>query len=237
MSTSIVFVICKCSENVQNVFNHNRFEGSIPSQQNQPPPNLFNLNLWKFISINLTSSIFRKVYSSCSCIQESGQTSPWWKNETQELKSPLDIPSQEARLGDALEGYCPFDCSRQFMIIIGTRVSKSFNPLHVYVSSWVFAQTRKRLPGLGLRYLCIFLHTDTDDRIEQSCKKQNIFFVGMLTCFALLGSTGRVGNQLLSLRAVEPRDKSAGIIIMVSLLSLFVFLPSPIIFANIMGKN
>jgi len=122
-------------------------------------------------------TVTRKVYSSCSCIQESGQTSPWWKNETQELKSPLDIPSQEARLGDALEGYCPFDCSRQFMIIIG-----------------------------------------------------------MLTCYALLGSTGRVGNQLLSLRAVEPRDKSAGIIIMVSLLSLFVFLPSPIIFANIMDN-
>ena len=177
MSTSIVFVICKCSENVQNVFNHNRFEGSVPSQQNQPPPNLFNLNLWKFISINLTSSIFRKVYSSCSCIQESGQTSPWWKNETQELKSPLDIPSQEARLGDALEGYCPFDCSRQFMIIIGTRVSKSFNPLHVYVSSWVFAQTRKRLPGLGLRHLCIFLHTDTDDRIERAELQETEYFL------------------------------------------------------------
>ena len=48
--------------------------------------------------------------------------------------------------------------------------------------------------------------------------------------------TVQVGNQLLSLRAVEPRDKAAGIIIMVSLLSLLVFLPSPIIVANIMGK-
>ena len=42
---------------------------------------------------------------------------------------------------------------------------------------------------------------------------------------------------MLSLRAVEPRDKAAGLIIMVSLLSLLVFLPSPIIVANIMGEK
>ena len=76
----------------------------------------------------------------------------------------------------AIDGYCPFDCSRQFSILIG-----------------------------------------------------------LLTAFSLLGSTGRLGNQLISLRAVEPRDKAAGLIIMVSLLSLLVFLPSPLIVGSIMG--
>eukprot|EP00091_Calanus_sinicus_P016459 TRINITY_DN35824_c0_g1_i1.p1 TRINITY_DN35824_c0_g1~~TRINITY_DN35824_c0_g1_i1.p1 ORF type:complete len:134 (-),score=30.00 TRINITY_DN35824_c0_g1_i1:102-503(-) len=53
---------------------------------------------------------------------------------------------------------------------------------------------------------------------------------------SLLGATGRIGNQLVSLRAVDPADKSASITIMVSALSLFVFLPSPIIFGSIMDN-
>ena len=69
------------------------------------------------------------------------------------------------------------------------------------------------------------------------CSTQFSLFVGLLSVFSLLGSTGRIGNQLVSLRAVQPRDKSAGLIIMVSLLSLFVFLPSPIIVANIMDNS
>ena len=69
------------------------------------------------------------------------------------------------------------------------------------------------------------------------CSSQFRLFIGLLSAFSLLTSTGRIGNQLVSLRAVEPRDKSAGLIIMVSLLSLFVFLPSPIIVANIMDNS
>ena len=69
------------------------------------------------------------------------------------------------------------------------------------------------------------------------CSTQFNLFVGLLSVFSLLTSTGRIGNQLVSLRAVEPRDKSAGLIIMVSLLSLLVFLPSPIIVASIMDNS
>ena len=47
---------------------------------------------------------------------------------------------------------------------------------------------------------------------------------------SLLGSTGRVGGTIISLRAVEPRDKAASLVILVSLLSLFAFFPSPIIY-------
>ena len=70
-----------------------------------------------------------------------------------------------------------------------------------------------------------------------NCDRQFSLLIGLLSTFSLLGSTGRLGNQLLSLRAVEPRDKAAGLIIMVSLLSLLVFLPSPLIVANIMGRS
>ena len=93
----------------------------------------------------------------------------------------------------------------------------------------------------GLRSPLASTSVDTDQAIAGhcpfDCSRQFSIFIGMLTAFSLLGSTGRIGNQLLSLRAVEPRDKAAGLIIMVSLLSLLVFLPSPIIVASIMGQS
>jgi len=68
------------------------------------------------------------------------------------------------------------------------------------------------------------------------CSRQFSIIIGLLTVFSLFGATGRLGNQLVSLRAVDPADKAASIIIMVSALSLFVFLPSPIIFGSIMDN-
>jgi len=133
----------------------------------------------------------QKIYSDCSCVKVSSEAlnttaaEPWWKES--DLKSPIvggstALPSTPT---GAVGGYCPFDCNKQFSIIIG-----------------------------------------------------------LLTVMSLLGATGRLGNQILSLRAIDPQDKSASIMIMVSLLSLFVFLPSPVIFGAIMdnacmiwGKN
>jgi len=124
-----------------------------------------------------------KIYSECSCVREASKdfnmtaAEPWWKDP--EIRSPISAPStlSEPPSG-AVGGYCPFDCSRQFSIIIG-----------------------------------------------------------LLSVMSLLGSTGRVGNQLVTLRAVDPEDKAASLIIMVSLLSLFVFLPSPVIFGAIMDNS
>merc|ERR1719341_451561 len=53
---------------------------------------------------------------------------------------------------------------------------------------------------------------------------------------SLLGATGRLGGQLVNLRAVEPRDKSASMIIMVAVLSISVFLPSPLVYGRIMDN-
>lgn len=68
------------------------------------------------------------------------------------------------------------------------------------------------------------------------CSGQFSIIIGLLSVMSLLGATGRIGNQLVSLRAVDPADKAASITIMVSVLSLFVFLPSPIIFGSIMDN-
>ena len=58
-------------------------------------------------------------------------------------------------------------------------------------------------------------------------------FVGIVS---LLSSTSRVGNSIINLRAVEPRDKSASITILISALSLFALFPSPLIYGALMGK-
>ena len=53
---------------------------------------------------------------------------------------------------------------------------------------------------------------------------------------SLMASTGRVGGTIISLRAVQPRDKAASLVILVSLLSLLAFFPSPIIYGAMMDS-
>ena len=66
----------------------------------------------------------------------------------------------------------------------------------------------------------------------------NKFYLTILIfgALSLLGSTGRVGGTIVSLRAVQPRDKSASLVITISLLSLLAFFPSPIIFGALMDN-
>ena len=60
--------------------------------------------------------------------------------------------------------------------------------------------------------------------------------IAIFATLSLLGSTGRVGGTIISLRAVEPRDKPASLVILVSLLSLFAFFPSPIIYGAMLDS-
>merc|ERR1719348_1428202 len=69
------------------------------------------------------------------------------------------------------------------------------------------------------------------------CNQVFLMMIGALALLSILNSTGRVGNQLLTLRAVETRDKAASLAIMVTLLSVFVFLPSPIVFGAIIDHT
>jgi sodium-independent organic anion transporter len=63
-----------------------------------------------------------------------------------------------------------------------------------------------------------------------NCDTKFYLVIGIFATMSLLASTGRVGGTLISLRAVQPRDKSASLVILISLLSLFAFFPSPIIY-------
>jgi len=66
----------------------------------------------------------------------------------------------------------------------------------------------------------------------------NLFYltIGVMGFMSLLASTSRVGGTLISLRAVDPRDKSASLVILISFLSLFAFFPSPIIFGALIDN-
>lgn len=55
--------------------------------------------------------------------------------------------------------------------------------------------------------------------------------------FAIIGSTTRIPNFLLSLRSIDLKDKSASLTLSVSFLSLFAFLPSPLIYGALLDKT
>ena len=69
------------------------------------------------------------------------------------------------------------------------------------------------------------------------CSTQFYAMIGFLTVFAIIGSTTRIPNMLLSLRSIEMRDKSASITFSVSFLSLFAFLPSPFVYGAILDST
>ena len=77
--------------------------------------------------------------------------------------------------------------------------------------------------------------------VEGFCPSNNcesMFYLTLMifATLSLLGSTGRVGGTIISLRAVEPRDKAASLVILVSILSLFAFFPSPIIYGAMLDS-
>ena len=69
-----------------------------------------------------------------------------------------------------------------------------------------------------------------------NCESMYYLTIAIFATLSLLGSTGRVGGTIISLRAVEPRDKPASLVILVSLLSLFAFFPSPIIYGAMLDS-
>ena len=92
----------------------------------------------------------------------------------------------------------------------------------------------------GLRSPVVPSSDPVDGAVEGYCPSncQQLFYLTLIifATLSLLGSTGRVGGTLISLRAVEPRDKAASLVILVSLLSLFAFFPSPIIYGAMLDS-
>jgi len=67
----------------------------------------------------------------------------------------------------------------------------------------------------------------------------SLFYVtlGLFGLLTLVGSTARVGSTLINLRCVDPSDKAASMVIMVSILSLVAFLPAPLIMGAIIDGS
>ena len=72
------------------------------------------------------AAVVRRVYSDCACVATNATAAaPWWTADTQ-LHSPLlaaaAANTSEAEVeaaGEAIAGFCPLDCSRQFAVTIG----------------------------------------------------------------------------------------------------------------------
>ena len=65
------------------------------------------------------------------------------------------------------------------------------------------------------------------------CDRAFYSLLGVLFVVALVGGATRIPNMLISLRAIRPEDKAASLTLSVSLLSLFAFLPAPIVFGKL----
>lgn len=76
------------------------------------------------------------------------------------------------------------------------------------------------------------LENVVDGYCEGDCNAVGIFFA-VFGLFGLAGSTTRLPGLIVSLRVVEKRDKAASFTLTVAALSLFAFLPSPVIFGAI----
>ncbi len=64
-----------------------------------------------------------------------------------------------------------------------------------------------------------------------------ILFLGISAAIKFFEATGRIGNMLISYRCVDLKDRSLSIGLNILMISLFAFLPSPILFGRIIGKN
>ena len=79
--------------------------------------------------------------------------------------------------------------------------------------------------------------TVTNGVCPVDCQSKFYGLLGFLTIFAIVGSTTRIPNFILSLRAVELKDKTASLTLSVSFLSLFAFLPSPMVYGALLDST
>ncbi|XP_067010749.2 solute carrier organic anion transporter family member 74D [Anabrus simplex] len=69
------------------------------------------------------------------------------------------------------------------------------------------------------------------------CWTVYMIFLGMMVCMHLFGSTGKVGNILISYRCVRKEDKSFAQGLALLMVSLLAFIPGPIIYGQIIDST
>ncbi|QQP37532.1 Solute carrier organic anion transporter family member [Caligus rogercresseyi] len=72
---------------------------------------------------------------------------------------------------------------------------------------------------------------------DPSCASHFVMFMALLGIFGIIGSSTRIPNLILSLRAIDPRDKASALTLTISLLSLFAFLPATVVFGAIIDMT
>ncbi|KAJ1527748.1 hypothetical protein ONE63_007703 [Megalurothrips usitatus] len=72
---------------------------------------------------------------------------------------------------------------------------------------------------------------------ELDCKNVFLIFICITTVMHTLGSSGKVGNLLVNYRAVDARDKSFAQGLSLFLISIFAFIPGPILFGAIIDST
>ena len=68
------------------------------------------------------------------------------------------------------------------------------------------------------------------------CGSNFYIFLAASIFIQLIGCSGKITNALVNYRGVEPRDKSLAQGFALFLISLFAFIPGPIIYGRMIGK-
>nr|XP_040583748.1 LOW QUALITY PROTEIN: solute carrier organic anion transporter family member 74D-like [Lepeophtheirus salmonis] len=89
--------------------------------------------------------------------------------------------------------------------------------------------------------ICQFPRTlevmESMDTVKTNRGSQFLIFISLMGIFGILGSSTRIPNLIISLRAIHPKDKASALTLSVSLLSLFAFLPATVVFGYIIDKT
>ena len=79
-------------------------------------------------------------------------------------------------------------------------------------------------------------HEAVLDFCPSSCDTMLYLTGSLLAIVAFLESTVRVGDSIIVLRVVQPEDKAASLVVLMSSLSLLALFPSPIVFGALLGR-
>lgn len=69
-----------------------------------------------------------------------------------------------------------------------------------------------------------------------NCQTELFFFLAVMCFLKFIGATGRTSHFLVSIRCIDEKDKTVAIGMAATLVHLFAFIPSPILFGYILDK-
>lgn len=69
-----------------------------------------------------------------------------------------------------------------------------------------------------------------------NCQRELFIFLAVMCAMKFIGATGRTSNFLVSIRCIDQKDKSVAIGLGATLVHLFAFIPSPILFGYLLDK-